>query len=140
MYMLIRCQLILIIHPGRSLLLVIAIMARATLEYFHHPCSQARFECQKLGHLAKLILYRLWSMRYWDSKCFQMVFLSQSDDSAIVIPLFVGIGTAEIAKVEGADGDTQYELRGVPESGRARLRALFTVCLDAPQRQWLNSI
>lgn len=34
---------------------------------------------------------------------------------------------AEIAKVEEPGGGTRYELRGVPESGKARLEALFQV-------------
>ena len=34
---------------------------------------------------------------------------------------------AEITKVEEPGGGTHYELRGVPESGKARLEALFQV-------------
>ena len=42
----------------------------------------------------------------------------------------VGEEEAKIAEVEEADGGTRYELRGVPESGKARLEALFQVgCL-----------
>ena len=52
------------------------------------------------------------------------------------------VGEAEIAEVQGPDGDTHYELRGVPESGKARLEALFQVgsgrVLDIRQRPHLK--